>query len=184
MENKEIIIQKLLNVLFITFLILSLFSCATTNEVIDITTDTIGGLDDKFVRFIRKPGEKQVETEEKTSLKYGCNKRKAGEIFIEKIEIVPKRLKRGEEINQRLRYAACPGLNNKSLKGSINRIIRHNGKKVFEDFTKYDFKPGTWNIDVFILVPKESSVGRYEFINAINYGTRNITKINSFTVKA
>ncbi|MGI9533730.1 MAG: hypothetical protein ACR2NW_02165 [Thermodesulfobacteriota bacterium] len=184
MENKEIKIQKFLNVLLITFLILTLFSCATTKEVIDITTDTIGGLDDKFVRSIRKPGEKQVETEEKTSLIYGCNNRKEGEIFIEKIEIVPNRLKRGEEINQRLRYAACPGFNNKSLNGTVKRVIRHNGKTVFEDFTKYDFKPGTWNIDVFILVPRESSVGRYEFINVINYGTRSVTKINSFTVKA
>lgn len=183
MENKEIVFFKFLKGSLLMFFILSFISCATTKEVIDITSDTIGGLDDKLVRSIRKPGENQVETEEETSLKYGCNLKKVNELYIEKIEIVPGKVKSGEEINQRLRYAKCPNYNRTSLSGSIKRVIKHNGKIVFEDNTRYVFKPGTWNIDVFILVPKGSSVGRYEFINTINYGSKSIIKINSFIVK-
>ena len=172
MENKEVTTIKVYRSLILTLIVLPLFSCAA-----------ISSLEDIFIKSIRKPGEKQVRNEDKTSIKYGCSEKNAGELFIEEVEIFPEKLKRGEEVNQRLKYATCPLLNNEPIKGWIKRVVKHDGVILFEDFTKYDFKPGTWNIDIFILVPEESSAGEYEIISNIHYGKKNITEVSTFTVK-
>jgi hypothetical protein len=57
------------------------------------------------------------------------------------------------------------------------------GREVFQDTTNYEFKPGTWTVDVFIGIPKEAGGGVYALAVALQYGNETLKERNSFVVK-
>jgi hypothetical protein len=57
------------------------------------------------------------------------------------------------------------------------------GNEMFRDTTVYEFKPGTWTVDVFIGIPKEATGGVYALNIALQYGNETLKESNSFTVK-
>jgi hypothetical protein len=102
---------------------------------------------------------------------------------LEEVQIVPDIVTAGKEINQRLQYAFCPFTPSETLKGNITRTVLFKGKAVFRDTTAYEFKPGTWTVDVFIGIPKEAGNGIYEVNVALRYGNETLTQSNAFIVK-
>jgi len=132
----------------------------------------------------RQPGDKMVQTPEKTREKYACTLSKKRMLKLEEVQIVPEIVTPGKEINQRLQYAFCPLTPSETLKGNITRTVLFKGREVFRDTTAYEFKPGTWTVDVFIGIPKEAGSGIYAVNIALRYGNETLKESNAFIVKS
>lgn len=144
-------------------------------------TSKINQVQQNFIKSFREPGEKRVSSPEETFGIYKCGEKK---LYLEHIEVIPETISNGMEINQRLRYALCvPGLS-KNLKGKITREIFYKNKREFIDVTEYYFKPGIWNVDVFIEIPPNAEDGEYIMKVALKYGSESIIKKKNFFVKS
>ena len=131
----------------------------------------------------RNPGDKMVRSPEKTKEKYACAPYNKRRLQLEEVQLFPDRVMPGTEINQRIQYAFCPLTPSEILKGSITRTVLFKGNQVFRDTTAYEFKPGTWTVDVFIGIPKEAGSGVYALNIALQYGNETLKESNSFIVK-
>jgi hypothetical protein len=131
----------------------------------------------------RKAGEQMVHTPQKTQEKYGCAPYRQAMLQLEEVQVLPDVVTPGKEINQRIRYAFCPMTPSGILKGSITRVVLFKGKEVFRDSTNYEFKPGTWTVDVFIGIPQEAGSGVYALDVALRYEKQLLKRSNSFIVK-
>src|SRR5437870_3703673 len=118
---------------------------------------------------VHKPGEKIVRTPEETKETYTCAAYRKTMLHLEDVQVLPDIVTPGKEINQRIRYAFCPLTPSSTLKGSITRTVLFKGKQMFCDTTNYEFKPGTWTVDVFIGIPKEAARGVYALDVALRY---------------
>ena len=187
MENKEVEKRESLNnrifiLLIIPFFLtlINLISCTQAKSGYHKTTSKISHLSQKFVRSIRDPGDHLILSEEKTNLNYVCSKYKPNRLFIEKLEIVPSVITKGEEFNQRVQFALC---SKNTVNGTITRILKYKGNDIFSDSESYEFKPGTWAVDVFIEVPPDAEGGKYQFEITLKYGYKSSYKSESFIVQ-
>jgi len=187
MENKEVINIKILNSKTFVYLVLLSFlplinsiSCAQAKSGYHKTTSKISQLSQKFVRSIRDPGDHLILSQQKTDLNYVCSKYKPYRLFVEKLEIVPSIVTKGEEFNQRVQFAFC---SNKNVTGSIKRILKYKGNIIFSDSESYTYKPGTWAVDVFIEVPPDAQNGEYHFEITLRYGYKTSFMKESFLVQ-
>ena len=156
--------------------------CAATINGMDRTATKIKELQQKFVRSIREPGEKMVVYSQKTSENYSCHPRRTT-FILEQAEVIPNTVSSGEEINQRIRYAMCPYTPSATLQGEIIRTVLHNGVMMFKDVTDYEFKPGTWTVDVFLQVPDDVKSGIYLLEVVLKYSQKTIRRTNEFVVR-
>ena len=163
--------------LIAVFLILS--GCA----VVEQPMESIRTVSQNIIVSTRKQGDKMVRTPEKTKEKYACVPYKKRMLKLEEVQILPDTVTPGKEINQRIQYAFCPFVPSETLKGSITRSVLFKGNEMFRDTTAYEFKPGTWTVDVFIGIPKEATGGVYALNIALQYGNETLKESNSFTVK-
>ena len=131
-----------------------------------------------------KPGERMVRTPEETKGKSTCTPYSKTMLQLEDVQVSPDIVTPGKEINQRIRYAFCSLTPSSTLKGSITRIVLFEGKQMFRDTTNYEFKPGTWTVDVFIGIPQEAVSGVYALDVALRYDNQTLKKSNSFIVKS
>ncbi len=148
------------------------------------TTTKIQELQQKFVRSMRKPGEKMVASPENTSKKYSCSPYKQTILVLEKAETIPSKVFPGEEINQRIRYALCPYTPSGTVRGEIIRTVLFKGETAFQDVTNYEFKPGTWTVDVFIEIPYDAQSGIYALEVVLTYSQKTTRESNTFIVKS
>ena len=125
-----------------------------------------------------------VRTPEQTREKYACALHHKTMLQLEKVEVLPEAVTPGKEINQRIRYALCPLTPSGTLKGSITRTVLFKGKVVFRDATDYEFKPGTWTVDVCIGIPKEVASGMYALDLTVRYKNQTLKESNSFVVQS
>lgn len=189
MENKEIEHFRLKynppNICLIivaTLILTSIISCAQAKTGYYKTTSKISELSQKFVRSLRDPGERQVLSPVQTAGNYECSRYKPYRLFIEKLEIVPSTVNKGDEFNQRVQYALCSSTN-KNIQGTVKRVLRYKGSVIFSDRENYEYKPGTWAVDVFIEVPADASKGQYDFELTMYYGYKSITDKKTFYVE-
>ncbi len=171
----------LLCILISSFSIIS-FGCAAVVERMDRTAYKIKDIQEKFVRSIREPGEKMITSPEKTSGNYSCPPGRTT-FILEQAEVIPSTISRGDEINQRIRYAMCSYTPSATLRGKITRSVSHNGVKMFQDVTDYEFKPGTWTVDAFIQVPDDAKSGVYLLESVLHNSQKTIKRTNEFVVK-
>jgi hypothetical protein len=137
----------------------------------------------RVLTSMRKQGEIMVRTPEKTHDKYSCEPYQKIVFQLEEIEILPTVISAGSELNQRIRYAFCPYTPSGTLKGSIVRTVLFKGAQISHDNADYEFKPGTWRIDVFIGIPEDAENGSYAIDTILRYGSETIKKTHSFVVK-
>jgi hypothetical protein len=189
MENKEVKNIGILNSKKITFFLLISFlplivliSCAQAKSGYHKTTSKISQLSQKFVRSIRDPGDHLILSEQKTNLNYVCSKYKPYRLFIESLEIVPSVVNKGEEFNQRVQFAFCSN-KNKTVDGTMKRVLKYEGNVIFSDSESYKYRPGTWAVDVFIEVPPDAGRGKYQFEITLKYGYKTAFKNESFIVQ-
>jgi hypothetical protein len=145
--------------------------------------DSLKTVSQNIIASTRKQGDKMVRTPEETQEKYVCVPSRKRMLKLEEVQVLPDVVTPGKEINQRIQYAFCSFLPSETLKGSITRTVLFKGNEVFRDTTAYEFKPGTWTIDVFIGIPKEAKNGVYSLNLALQYGKETLKERNSFTVK-
>ncbi len=161
------------NIFIVLFIVVLMTGCSAT-------TSKISQMQQNFIKSFREPGEKNVSSPEDTVETYKCKTKK---IHIENIEVLPQNVSGGKEINQRIRYALCSPQLSENIDGEIVRSIAYKGKKQFVDTTKYSFKTGTWNVDVFIEIPSGAEEGEYLLEVILKYGSEVIVKTEEFFVK-
>jgi|WetSurMetagenome_2_1015567.scaffolds.fasta_scaffold00042_57 hypothetical protein len=137
-----------------------------------------------MLKSMRTPGEAMERTPEETSQAYdeSCKDSiRQGMAFLE-AEVIPPRIEDGAEINHRIRYAICKSAHG-NMNGEIIRKVYYGGSAVFQDQTKYEFKRGTWTVDAFIKVPRNSRSGKYEVDTVISYMGKSRRIRNFFEVR-
>ena len=135
------------------------------------------------LKNIRKPGEVMEKNPEETGqIFYNiCRDPKPYLAFLE-TDVVPSRVYAGKEISHRIRYAICPSPS-APLRGEITRTVTYNQKKVFQDSGKYEFKRGTWTVDVYLLVPADAVYGIYSVETTVVYRGRTVRMSSQLEVR-
>ncbi|GBC88801.1 hypothetical protein HRbin13_00932 [bacterium HR13] len=111
----------------------------------------------------RSPGEKLLSTYQSV-LKSECNR---GDLLkINENALLPEVVERGEKINHRIVYTLC---SESSIKGEIVRSVIKDNKAIMMDSSEYEFKPGKWSVDAFVVVPREAQPGTYVFESILKY---------------
>ena len=145
--------------------------------------DSLKAVSQGIIASAREPGDKMVRTLEKTTEKYACALYTKRMLKLEEVQVLPEIVTHGKEINQRIQYAFCPFTPSETLKGSITRTVLFKGSEVFRDTAAYEFKPGTWTVDVFIGIPKEAGSGVYTVNVALRYENETLEESNALIVK-
>jgi len=174
-ESKESIKFFLYFELLISVLILD--GCITITREVD-------EFQEWFRKKWREPGEKMVRSPEETAEIYSCQSYRGNKLILEDVEVLPTKVSPGEEIDQRVRYAFCPDIPSGTMKGKIIRTILFKGEKIVERVTDYEFKPGTWAVDVFIVIPDGIQSGVYAFDVVLTYSQETIKGRDTFIVKS
>lgn len=156
--------------------------CTATINRMDRTANKIKDIQQKFFRSIREPGERMVVSPEKTTENYSCASGRTT-FILEQVEVIPNTVSLGDEINQRIRYSMCSYTPSATLRGKITRSVSHNGVKMFQDVTDYEFKPGTWTVDAFIQVPDDAKSGVYLLESVLHNSQNTIKRTNEFVVR-
>jgi hypothetical protein len=162
-------------------LLLALSGCTAMENINPI--DDLKVASQGVIASMRKQGEKMVRTPEQTKEKYACAPYSKTMFQLEEVEVLPGIVTPGKEINQRIRYAFCPLTPSGTLKGRIIRAVLFKGEELYHDTTDYEFKPGTWTVDVFIGIPKEAVSGVYALNVTLRYADQTLKQSNSFVVK-
>lgn len=144
---------------------------------------TVKDLHQQLVKSVRTPGEKMVISPEDTLRYNPCSDQKRDALVLFEAEVIPGRLSPGKEINHRIRYATCLAASSEAQKGEIIRAVYYKNHTVFRDRTKYEFKPGTWTVDAFIMVPDDAAPGTYTVDTTVICKGKSIRKSNTFQVK-
>jgi hypothetical protein len=143
-----------------------------------------GCFDLSHVKQLFKPtGDKMVSNPEKTQEKYSCISGKKDILQLEDLQIQPRIVSPGREINHRIQYAFCPISNNETAKGNIIRIVRTKQQELFRDVEDYEFKAGTWIVDAFIGIPNGTRDGMYTVETIVKYKKISIDATRSFIVR-
>jgi hypothetical protein len=145
--------------------------------------DSLKAVSQDLIVSTRETGDKMVRTLEKTTEKYACVLYSKRMLKLEEVQVLPETVTHGKEINQRIQYAFCPFTPSETLQGSITRTVLFKGSEVFRDTTAYEFKPGTWTVDVFIGIPEEAGGGVYTVNVALRYENETLEASNALIVK-
>jgi hypothetical protein len=133
----------------------------------------------RLVTLVRTPGEKLTLALEATEKKYACSPRRKS-FHLEEVQVLPRTIAPGTEVNHRLRYALCPA---EPRRGSIAREVVFRGQTVFRDEATHVFKSGTWTVDAFIGVPKDAQDGTYKIETVLTYRDQTVRATSTFRVK-
>ncbi len=113
-------------------------------------------------KSLRDPGIHFRAFPDEVAREYACDEKELPFFEIEKIELLPDRLRPGEEFNHRLVYALCPRQPTAVVSGTLHTRILHRGRAIVnERDPAYEFKPGRWIVDAFVTVPENADVGIY-----------------------
>jgi serine/threonine protein kinase len=126
----------------------------------------------------RTPGEKLLNTYQDVSQGKECKDVRG--IKVIENGVVPSVVEKGEKINHRIIYLVCQPT---SIKGSIVRMVKKDGKALLKDDTPYEFKPGKWAVDAFIVVPSGVESGSYVFESLIDAEDKKFSNSLPFIVK-
>ena len=131
-------------------------------------------------------GEFMILPPAQTQRQYACDSLQQKAMFrIDDMQVVPERIKAGEEVNQVVYYTFCSPSELVILQGRISLVVTFQGKEVFRDVTSnIDFKPGVWAVGAIIGIPKGAKSGAYTLDTTISYQDKNIGKRKIFYVDA
>lgn len=181
MENTKIAGKFYFKIILILLLVLQVSFISACVSTLDKAAAKVDNWQQRLFKTTRKPGERQVHSVEDTYETYRCLKSK---IIFESVEVIPKKVPRGSEINQRMRFAFCstPKDNYKVIEGNIIRKVFKNNREQFADVTRYTFRPGTWIIDAFLEIPPDAEYGNYTMKVTLDYNDKLHTKNDFFEI--
>ena len=115
-------------------------------------------------KSFRKPGEKSLELPEVVWQSLECENRQLPFIKIEANQLLPRRVRPGEDFNHRLVYAMCSNKRADEVIGTLYTRIYFRSDPIHEEVTEdYTIKPGRWRVDAFIELPPTAETGVYAF---------------------
>ena len=163
----------------------NLVCCFTTlmATVTLIGCTTLQDFHQGIVESLRSPGETMVVNSEETALFHQCPEGRQDIPALLEMDTIPNRVNPGEEINYRIQYVLCLADQSAVLKGEIIRTVSYKDRTVFSDSTKYDFKPGIWLVDAFVMVPGNARPGTYTVNTTLIWKSGLAQKSNTFQVK-
>ena len=136
-------------------------------------------------KSLRDPGVHFRSFPEEVAEEYGCGERPLPFFEIEKLELLPNRLRPGEEFNHRLVYVLCPESPTAVVAGTLNTRILHRGRAIVDEQDEaYEFKPGRWVVDAFVTVPLGAEIGVYAMEIAFRGSGLRFTERLTFAVDA
>jgi hypothetical protein len=112
-------------------------------------------------KSLRSPGERFQAFPEEVWQEYDCDNRELPYFRIEKVQLVPRKLRAGDEFNHRIVYALCPAAPTAVVSGTLHTRILFRGRAVVSERDRYEFKPGRWVVDAFVRVPEQAERGIY-----------------------
>ena len=115
-------------------------------------------------KSLREPGERLSDFPEVVWAEYECDKQKRPFFKIEENDLVPPRVKAGEEFAHRLVYVLCPARPTGVVSGRLQTRIRYRGDPIVRETTRhYDLKPGRWVVDAEVQLPPDAQPGVYAY---------------------
>jgi hypothetical protein len=142
------------------------------------------GLAGSVRKSLREPGEHFEAFPEEVWRQYECEGRKLPFFKIERIELVPRKLRAGDEFNHRIVYALCPERSSEVLTGLLHTRILFRGQPVVsEREPAWEFKPGRWIVDAFVSVPENAEAGIYSMELAFESPTLSFEESRTFLVE-
>jgi hypothetical protein len=116
----------------------------------------------KVRKALRDPGERIADLPEQVWEEYDCSHRALPFFKIERTELVPNRLRPGQEFDHRLVYVLCPERPTEVTQGSLDTRILFRGRPIVSEHDpSYELRPGRWIVDAFVEVPAQAEVGVY-----------------------
>jgi hypothetical protein len=135
-------------------------------------------------KSFREPGEHFEAFPEEVWKEYECEGRKLPFFKLERIELLPRKLRAGDEFNHRIVYALCPEHSSEVLAGTLHTRIRFRGAPVVsESDPAYEFKPGRWIVDAFVSVPEQAEAGIYSMELAFESAALSFEESRTFLVE-
>jgi hypothetical protein len=123
------------------------------------TARTVAG---QTQRALRPPGEKLAALPEEVAEEYGCSRIARPFVRLERVEIVPDRVRAGGKVNHRFVYALCPVRASEGVRGALVTRVLHAGRTVLRDREpRYELKPGRWIVDATVEIPEAAKPGVY-----------------------
>jgi hypothetical protein len=113
-------------------------------------------------RALRPPGEKLAALPERVADEYGCARVTRPFVRLERVEVVPDRVRAGGAVNHRLVYALCPARTTDVVRGALVTRVLYAGQTLMSDRQpRYELKPGRWIVDATIEIPATARTGVY-----------------------
>ncbi|MEN8183040.1 MAG: hypothetical protein ABFS46_10955 [Myxococcota bacterium] len=136
-------------------------------------------------KSLRDPGVHFRSFPEEVAEEYGCRDKPLPFFEIEKLELLPNRLRPGEEFNHRIVYVLCPKSPTAVVAGTLHTRILHRGRAIVDERDQgYEFKPGRWVVDAFVTVPLGADIGIYAMEIAFQGTDLRFTERLTFAVDA
>jgi len=117
-----------------------------------------------FQKAFREEGVVNAAFPEEVWEEYDCDSQKRPFFIIEENELVPPRVKAGDEFNHRMIYVMCPKRPTEVVEGRLSTRIRFKGEPVVDSTDDaYEIKPGRWVVDAFVEIPEAAEPGVYAY---------------------
>ncbi len=146
-----------------------------------VACNTVGSVQ----RALRDPGERISDFPEQVWQEYDCDGRRLPFLRVEKVQLVPKRVRAGEDFNHRIVYALCPETPTAVVSGRLQtRILFRGHAIVHEHQPVYELKPGRWVVDAFVTVPEHAETGVYSMELDFDSESLHFEERRSFAVHA
>ena len=117
---------------------------------------------DFLKREFRSAGEHFAGFPEEVWAEHACDEKPLPYFKLEQNELLPRKLRAGDEFNHRFAYALCPTEPSAIVSGALDTVILHRGKAIMrDDQARFELKPGRWVVDSFVVIPEAAEPGIY-----------------------
>lgn len=91
-----------------------------------------------------------------------CTRPQPGFLWIDGVEVKPRKVQKGGKINHRFTYTFCPQAPSSAATGMLSTSVSHDGRMVATDTVdNYRLKLGQWAVDTVIVIPPDAAIGAY-----------------------
>lgn len=142
----------------IPLLCLALVACKSTppKEVVSVVPpETQESNADKVGEFL-------IASAEDVWTEYDCGAAKALPFsFLEEQRLTPEAVVAGAQLTHHFTYVLCSGSPDKTYTGTLYRKIYYKGRRIYDGSQAFELKPGRWEVNAIIEVPKQARLGTY-----------------------
>ena len=134
---------------------------------------------------LRNPGQQLLDSPEEVWQQYDCGRMRLPFLAIEVNQLIPPRLRPGQEFNHRLTYAMCARESSEKIIGKLYTRIYLRGQLIVNDVdASYAMRSGRWRVDTFIMLPADVAIGMYSMELQFVSQRLKFRQHNSFVVEA